>query len=91
MVNVIKITQTCLACPSQWEGVTDDGKMIYIRYRYGGLSVRISQQATKDIFDAVSGKEIIGVDIGDEYDGYISYDEMKDRVKSVLTLPEPPE
>lgn len=29
------LTQTCIACPSQWDGETDDGRPVYIRYRHG--------------------------------------------------------
>jgi hypothetical protein len=30
--RVSKLTQTCKASPSQWEGLTDDGQFIYVRY-----------------------------------------------------------
>ena len=38
MINVITCRRTCLACPSQWEGVCSDGRSIYIRYRWGCLT-----------------------------------------------------
>lgn len=30
---------TCWACPSQWEGVAEDGESVYIRFRHGYLTV----------------------------------------------------
>lgn len=41
-INIIDIQQTCSACPSQWDFVTDDNRIGYVRYRWGGLSVRLS-------------------------------------------------
>lgn len=35
------LKQTCIACPSAWKGETTEGKEIYLRYRWGGLSIRI--------------------------------------------------
>jgi len=37
--KVVELTKTCKACPAQWEGQLDDGRVIYVRYRWGGLSV----------------------------------------------------
>ena len=35
--------QTCYACPSQWEGVTEKGEYIYIRYRWGYLRITVDR------------------------------------------------
>ena len=37
--QVIFLEQTCGACPSQWEGKLADGRGIYIRFRYGRLTL----------------------------------------------------
>jgi hypothetical protein len=37
--RVSKLTQTCKGNLSQWEGLTDDGQFIYVRYRWGCLSI----------------------------------------------------
>lgn len=34
------LVQTCGACPSQWDAVTTRGDVLYIRYRWGLLTVR---------------------------------------------------
>lgn len=70
-IKISEIVQTCEACPSQWEGTLEDGRAIYIRYRWGGLSVRLSETPTDEIMDAVKGEEIFGEDIGEPLDGTI--------------------
>lgn len=57
LVNLIK---TCNACPEQYEGQLEDGRMVYIRYRHGYGSIRISDAPTSDIYHAVTGKELYG-------------------------------
>lgn len=34
-MKLSKIVQTCSACPSQWEGLLDDGQYFYARFRGG--------------------------------------------------------
>jgi hypothetical protein len=63
-------------CPSQWEIKLEDGKMIYVRYRYGWLSVCVSKDKTDDIFDAVDGEVIYGEQLGGEYDGSLEEREL---------------
>jgi hypothetical protein len=48
MVKVSEIRKTCLACPAQWEGETESGK-IYIKLRWGHLSVRLGPTFDKAI------------------------------------------
>ena len=63
-IKVNSIKQTCGACPSQWEGETDDKKYVYVRYRWGVLRVD------------VDSKTIYGEVHGDSLDGYLAYDEL---------------
>jgi hypothetical protein len=72
VITVTEVRQTCGSCPSQWEGRTDDGRHVYVRYRWGWLQVGLG--ATLD--DAVSD-ETIGFQHGDEYDGSLTYDELQ--------------
>jgi hypothetical protein len=37
------IVQTCVACPSQWDARTTDGRKAYVRYRHWGLTVEITE------------------------------------------------
>ena len=83
-MKIKTIEQTCYACPSQWEITLEDGRMIYARYRFGYLSVRISPEITEDIYDAVKGKEIYGKQLGDDLDGIISAKELQENLKGII-------
>jgi len=74
--KVKSLTQTCSACPSQWEGTLADGRMIYIRYRWGYLSVCVSPNPTCDVYDAVRGEEVFGDGMGGNLDGCLGEEEM---------------
>lgn len=64
MEEVKKLTLTCEACPSQWEGETVSGKKIYIRYRHGILRYELD------------GEIRYGIDHGHIYDGFMTDEEM---------------
>ena len=40
-VRLRTLDMTCGACPSQWEGTTEDGRVIYVRYRHGLLTAGV--------------------------------------------------
>jgi len=84
---VKSVVQTCFACPSQWEGSLEDGRMFYVRFRWGYLSVRVSAEPTKNSMDAVGGSEIFGGSVEDEWAGCMSTNEMARIVKDVLIIP----
>ncbi len=71
---------TCSACPAQWEGRTDGDRPVYVRYRWGYLSVRVGPPGG-DSWSAVGGVLIYGGQIGEEYDGAIEWREVRDRIK----------
>lgn len=71
---------TCEACPSQWEGTTINGEAIYIRYRWGRLTIRLSKP-DGTIEDAVeNGKLLYDKQIGDGMDGVISLEEVIEKI-----------
>ena len=79
--------QTCKWVPAQWEGVTTDGCPIYARYRHGYLSVRVGR-ADQPIEDAIrSDQEVVGLVIGDELDGFMTYQDLRRHTKAVITWP----
>lgn len=62
MMKVKTMTMTCCACPSQWEGQMDDGSELYVRYRWGRLTID------------VGGDRVLSLVHGDELDG-VMYEE----------------
>jgi len=64
MVKIKSLTQTCGACPSQWEGETENGAYVYIRYRYGWLSVDID------------GVHMFGQEVGDSLGSVMDTEQM---------------
>ena len=74
--KIVRIEKTCEAYPAQWEIKLYNGKMIYVRYRSGYLSICISLTKTDDIYDAVDGKEIFEKKLGDTFDGVLSEKDM---------------
>ena len=75
-LKTIELKQTCEFCPSQWEAKLKNGKMLYIRYRHGYLTVRTSIKKTNDIFDAVRGDYLFSKVIGDSLGGTMDTEEM---------------
>ena len=88
MMKVKNIKNTCGACPSQWEGNLDDGRMIYIRYRWGYLSIRVSNNPSNDVYDAVDGEEVFGKQVDEGgWAGVISYEAVKQLTKGIIEFP----
>lgn len=80
--RVLGLVRTCLATPSQWSGVTCDGRFIYIRYRWGRLTVHL------DDINAVSAEPLFDrVLNGDGWDGYLTYEQLVEALADVLELP----
>lgn len=74
MIRIVKAVQTCGACPAQWDAWTDDGKYVYVRYRWGYLSVSYD----------VMGEPILEKVVGDEYDGVMSFEELVEHTKGII-------
>jgi hypothetical protein len=71
---VLRIVQTCAACPSQWEGFLGDGRAFYIRYRFGTL--RMLAHATMPLSpdaDVVMEEH----DEGDRWKGDMTYAQLR--------------
>ena len=75
MIELVRLVQTCTACPSQWDAWDKDGNYIYIRYRYGNLTVE--KFASKDEFKMANfGNYIFDIEHGEFLDGFITEEEM---------------
>ena len=91
-MNIKTLTRTCYACPSQWEGVTDDNRQVYIRYRHGSLSVSVGESGDEDEMAGVRGTCIFARPIGDAFDGMLEYADLKKILEGdgIAKLPEAP-
>jgi hypothetical protein len=83
-MKVASIRCTCGACPSQWEGVLVDGRTLYVRYRYGFLSAKVSHQPSDDVTDAVRGEQLFGEQVGEWLDGCMGDAEMQQHLAHIL-------
>lgn len=92
MITVTRIAKTCYCCPSQWEGLTDDNRQIYVRYRWGSLSITLGEANDMSRFAAVDGKEVMSAEIvaDDEMGatGFLTYAQLRELVAGLVTLPD---
>ena len=60
---------------------------IYARYRHGYLSVRVGRVG-QTIEQAVrSGREIVGLAIGDGLDGFMTYQDLRRHTRGIIAWP----
>jgi hypothetical protein len=85
--KITELRQTCLMSPSQWEGKLETGQVIYIRYRWGRLTINISYDISDDILSAINGFEIFSCIVGESYDGFLSYLDLIDITKNFIEYP----
>lgn len=72
------LTQLSSSFPSQWLGKLEDGRAIYVRYRFGELSCNLNNECKDD--------DDISLEIGGEYDGTMSTSEMIEHLQPYLDL-----
>lgn len=48
---LVKVVQTCVACPSQWDAWTAEGQYLYLRYRHSRGSVEIHDSPDESTWD----------------------------------------
>jgi hypothetical protein len=86
-IRLSYLVQTCGACPSQWEGVTENLNPVYIRYRWGNLTMQIGKIKYKTLEKAIRDPDLVNnamnhdceyieVSIGDELAGLMNTKEM---------------
>ncbi len=79
-MKVIALVQTSEACPSQWEGRTEDNRPVYVWFRWGHLSVKVGP-AGGTIMEAADGEEIYEETFPDEHsDGVLTMEELMERL-----------
>ncbi len=81
VLMIIKnLVRTCIACPSQWEAETDDGRTVYIRFRWGCLTIGIGS----NIEEAVRARPIFRQQVSDGLDGLMEDEEMLQHAGLIL-------
>jgi len=71
-VSLSTLVQTTTACPAQWEATDYLGRLIYVRYRFGSLTVRCAQ-TERALF---IGEPILAIPHGGALDGQMDTAEM---------------
>jgi len=75
-----ELKMTCDVCPSQWEGKTEDGKTVYILYRWGCLSAGVGATLDEAVDNAMGlhgGRPIVELEPDDcESEGEMSTEDM---------------
>ncbi len=72
MLLIDELKRTCTACPTQYEGRTPFGNYVYIRYRWGTLTL-----GTGKTIDEAVRNTILQKDLNSQLDGFISFKELK--------------
>jgi hypothetical protein len=81
-MKIENLIQTCSACPSQWNFITDENRCCYVRYRWGYLSVCISEP-NGTLESAVNGVEIFGRQCGGGFGGIIDWSVVEGFIKDI--------
>lgn len=86
-IRLERIVQTCSACPSQWDAWDKEGQRYYIRYRFGSLTV---DKVPEDLDNSsiLDWKNIFTQEIGGEWDGEMSLDDMMRHTGFKFTYPQ---
>lgn len=66
---IVKIRQTCYACPSQWDARLEDGTDVYIRFRHGALSVDFNEKEVFSMYTDHGGGGCMDTDDMLQYTG----------------------
>jgi len=85
--KVLALRNTSLACPSQWEGVLEDGRAVYARYRWGELSVGVGESVDEAVRNGMSDQALYADPVGDGLDGYMDFEELKAHLHGLLEFP----
>lgn len=81
---MVALKKTSLACPSQWEGELEDGRMLYARYRHGEMSVGVGNDIEEAVRNGMSDQALHTSHIGDWLDGFMNFDELKFHLHGLL-------
>lgn len=87
-LRVVALKKTSLACPSQWEGTLEDGRAIYVRFRWGELSVGVGNHVDGAVRNATSDDAFYADPVSGGLDGYMDFEELKAHLHGLLDFPD---
>ncbi len=85
--KVVALEKTSLACPSQWEGTLEDGRVLYARYRWGELSVGLGVHIDEAFHNGRSDQALYVEYVGAGLDGFMDFEELKVHLHGLLEFP----
>ena len=85
VITVRALIRTCSSCPSQWEGQTRDGRFVYVRYRWGTLSIGIGASREESINH--SGN-LLDKELGDHLDGVLEFEQLRAATADLIEWPD---
>lgn len=72
-IDFQSIQRISLACPSQWQGKTVDGRLFYARYRWGRLVIECSNKPVSSVEELFEDCNIVLDQIvGKSLDGFMT-------------------
>jgi hypothetical protein len=74
--KIKELIKTCEVSPSQWQGTFEDGRMFYIRYRWGNFNVYVSKEPTTEVLSLYNH--------GEQFDGYMENETMLNLIKDII-------
>ena len=87
MITVVSAYCKLFVCPTIFVGKTDDGSTVHARYRWGCLSVMLDPLEDPPHRGA-GGAWLFNQKYGEQYDGCISYDELREITKDEIEWPD---
>ena len=72
---IVELKQTCKAAPSQWEGRLADDRPLYIRYRWGELTVSVGPPGSA-LDAAVGGDRLFEGDVGEKLGSQLDIEDV---------------
>jgi len=82
--EVVNLVQTCQCHPSQWEGWTSDGSVIYVRFRHGRLWIGLAPDYRRRAPNTLFAARYPGDDCDD---GYLRYDTLQRLTEGIVDWP----
>ncbi|KUF18451.1 hypothetical protein [Streptomyces silvensis] len=55
MITLVRVVETCRACPAQWDAWDTEGRYYYLRYRFGQGTVDTYANPDPETWDGVEG------------------------------------